>query len=958
MWNKIGFYLTYAFNNLRANGRQTLFGLLCIAAGVTAIVSLQTMGEMIKDTFSGNLKESNLADIRILPEPRPGVSADLDQRSELISGEDVFKIEAVDTISTWLEDQFPGATQVTYRQATTGNSGLVVTNPRNEEVSPLTIPFIVDTQRYPLYGLVRSQDGKTLHDLIQQPTDMVVSRKLANQLKAEVGDLLRLNDSTESYTLRGIVPDDVGGGFDERKIAAGMLGFYYLDVRAVEFFSQMPAAADVIYIRLTDPSQLKTINDAILTQYPYLNTITIEDLKDDNSRLSDIINQLVGIMGMISMLIGGIGIVNTMLVVVRRRTEEIAILKTIGVEPTEVTILFLFEALIIGILGSILGVLLGWLAAYLMRDLVGTFITSSLHFKITPAPALTGFFVGVLITTVFGFLPTLAAGQIRPALVLHPREDSIPVAAQFRMFAALIVVLLLLSMLIRGMFGDLSEIGLNITAFSGVFGIALGAGVGIPTTIQDWLSTPRIHFKRLLQWLFWLLGLPALGFLFGYIFPATLLLFIGFAVIALIYAILWGLIWLIGRIASLEMLIDLKIALRSLRVTRGRHASTLLALVIGVFVLSLITLLVTAVRERFVQQLIRETGGNAIIYVTGEEDSLQKGEQLLTQAYGRASYAVVKNYEVDPISITHNGTEVPFADIQQRLIKKYGDDASRLEDLSTTLSEIDARDVTANLPSFPLYSGRALDSSDVGQPVIVIAANDVTLAAGITVGDTITVKPKGSEQLLSFEIVGLSDQRNSLLSGVSAPNYAPLSYFPEDLETSEIRVIMNIPSSDIPTLREQVSNIPGTFLLETRSLNDLLDRVMSQFSSLLVPMAGLALFTGGIVIANAVALSTMERRRDIATMKAVGIGRWRVLGMLLMEYGLMGFLGGVIGVGIGVVILGVILERFFQGQTGSAASLFTMFWLVLLALGISLAAALASAWNASGEKPLNVLRYK
>ena len=71
-------------------------------------------------------------------------------------------------------------------------------------------------------------------------------------------------------------------------------------------------------------------------------------------------------------------------------------------------------------------------------------------------------------------------------------------------------------------------------------------------------------------------------------------------------------------------------------------------------------------------------------------------------------------------------------------------------------------------------------------------------------------------------------------------------------------------------------------------LNDLINRVIDQFTSFPILVAALALVVGGIVIANSVALSTLERRREIGIMKAVGLQRERVLGMLLLENGLMG----------------------------------------------------------------------
>ena len=72
---------------------------------------------------------------------------------------------------------------------------------------------------------------------------------------------------------------------------------------------------------------------------------------------------MVTVMGLVSLLIGGIGIVNTMLVIVSRRTTEIAVLKTIGLEGEQVTVLFLVEAVLMGIFGSLIGIVLGWLAA-------------------------------------------------------------------------------------------------------------------------------------------------------------------------------------------------------------------------------------------------------------------------------------------------------------------------------------------------------------------------------------------------------------------------------------------------------------------------------------------------------------------------------------------------------------------------------------------------------------------
>src|SRR5215813_11598826 len=65
MIEKLNFYFRHSLNDLRVNGQRTFFALLCIAAGVAAIVSLQTVAVMIGDTLEGNLQATNRGDIRV-----------------------------------------------------------------------------------------------------------------------------------------------------------------------------------------------------------------------------------------------------------------------------------------------------------------------------------------------------------------------------------------------------------------------------------------------------------------------------------------------------------------------------------------------------------------------------------------------------------------------------------------------------------------------------------------------------------------------------------------------------------------------------------------------------------------------------------------------------------------------------------------------------------------------------
>ena len=154
----------------------------------------------------------------------------------------------------------------------------------------------------------------------------------------------------------------------------------------------------------------------------------------------------------------------------------------------------------------------------------------------------------------------------------------------------------------------------------------------------------------------------------------------------------------------------------------------------------------------------------------------------------------------------------------------------------STLQEIDARGVTANLPDFPFYAGRQLDAADAGEHVIVVAANNATLAAGISVGDRLTYAV-GEDDSITFEI-GHDRPAQQHHQRAERPELRAAGPDPPPSARPDVRVIMSVNPSQITGLRRALSNVRGVFVLETESLNDLLNRVIDQFSSFPILVAG------------------------------------------------------------------------------------------------------------------------
>jgi ABC-type antimicrobial peptide transport system permease subunit len=925
MFDQLKFYIKHSLNDMRVNGQRTLFALLCIASGVAAIVSLQTLGVMIDNTLTTSLQEANQADIRIEAaldefeltdeQVREAGSDGLITPSEQF--DDYFNAEGLETLRAWFEENFPGEVETTYRQGLPLTSG--ISSERAGTATPFVVSFVVDTGVFPLYGDIQTLDGRSLAEAIEEPTDMVVSETLADDMNLEIGDVLSIGGATAKFNLVGIIEES--GGTVGQDFFASIVGFYFIDHDAIQFFADIEGTrATTVYTRLADPAREIEINEALLEEYPYLDTTTTADLRDLNETLSGGINDLVSVMGLLSMLIGGIGIINTMQVIVRRRTVEVAVLKTIGLRGRQVTNLFLVEAFLMGVVGSIAGVILGWTLTFALRS-VAENVFGSLPFVFALEPVIIGLIVGILVTTVFGFLPTLSAGQIRPGLVLRPEEALVPRAGWLQSLLALLVVIVAIALIGFGFIGPIAFL----------------------------------------------------------VVPAA------FLTMGILYLLLSLVIWVVGRFFPSFGIVDLKVSLRSMLAARGRVASTLLALVIGVFVLSVVTLLSGTILRQFQQLIELDVGGNVIVAgLASDQSTLDRIETTLDGADGVESYSALAQYGVRLQTVEKPaGNVLTYEEIEAR-VNELGplnpgaappqdeEEGSTTSDfLQFSFGSLDAREIGDNLPELPFYAGRQLNQSDAGENHIVISRDNFSGNAGIEVGDQLTFSFENSRLAAfglsdenaptrTYEVVGIIDRTSAIgTAGFTSPMYAPIDALPDSVAPSTVSAIVQVDEDAISDVRSELQEIPGVLVAETRLLNDLVNSLVEQFTSLPILVAALSLLVGGIVIANSVALTTMERRREIAVMKAVGLQRERVLGMLLLENGLMGLIGGVIGVGIGLILLLTLLDTIFPGlDTAGSVPYGTAVLLMLLCVVIAVIAAMLSSWNASGEKPLNVLRYE
>jgi len=227
--------------------------------------------------------------------------------------------------------------------------------------------------------------------------------------------------------------------------------------------------------------------------------------------------------------------------------------------------------------------------------------------------------------------------------------------------------------------------------------------------------------------------------------------------------------------------------------------------------------------------------------------------------------------------------------------------------------------------------------------------------SGWHVGDALDVTPVGGAPL-QLHIVGF--YRPASVGALARAGEA-LIVAREGLEkvTAEgvLRVDAAVPVAQLEAAATAVgAALPEALVVSAADVSAMQARTYIDLFLFVVAVAGLALVAAAMLIANTVGLAMVQRAREIAVMKAVGFSQGRVLGVIVLEHGLVGLIGGATGlVGAGVV-LAVINQ--LQPQAQLALNPALAIGILALAVGVALGSAALVARRPAGMRPLAVLR--
>jgi putative ABC transport system permease protein len=372
-----------ALNRIWATKVRSLLTMLGVVIGVAAIVALTS----IVDGASQGINKS----LATLGTNQLNITA---MATDALSEQDAFALGKLDGVSVMFVQ--------------TQNEGTIATEDKRVNARLVGVSEHYFEAVKPDIALGSYLSGSSF---AASAKDVVFGADAANDLgltASMLGQTVKLNG--QDFRLVGVLDDQAGFGTSGR---------VYVTLNAArKLFSQYPYVSSIVVQAETPEAvdALQLASDKLLRERYGLSeetdaryTITNQaSLIAAVSSITDTLGLLLtGIAG-ISLVVGGIGIMNIMLVSVRERTREIGVRRAIGAKQSNILIQFLIEAIVLSLAGGVVGLILGEIAAYFLA-IIGDWV-----FSIQLETVLLALGFSLVVGVVFGVWPARTAAKLEP----------------------------------------------------------------------------------------------------------------------------------------------------------------------------------------------------------------------------------------------------------------------------------------------------------------------------------------------------------------------------------------------------------------------------------------------------------------------------------------------------------------------------------------------------------------
>jgi putative ABC transport system permease protein len=387
---------------LFGNWARSVLTTLGVVIGVAAVILIMSLGAGVQGQVTGQLNA--LGPNLITVAPGSGGASETGAPPDDEGGPPGVGAGAVSTLTTEDADAVAKLPSVT-----AASSSVSVTLP----IEGAGYSFAGVDPSYREINSVKLQSGRFVQDDNELVLTAATARDLLNSgPEASVGETVAIRG--EQYEVVGISRESTGGGFAAQAASSYMNVDDALALSGAQNVSQITALAknpDAVDATAKDISaELKAAHGGAED----FSVTTQEQLLSSFTQITDVLT--IGLTGIaaISLLVGGIGVMNIMLVSVTERTREIGVRKALGASNTDVLSQFLLEAVLLSVFGGLVGIGVGVGVSAVLPT-----ISANLATVVTLNSVLIASGASVLIGIVFGVLPAYRSAGLQPVEALR-----------------------------------------------------------------------------------------------------------------------------------------------------------------------------------------------------------------------------------------------------------------------------------------------------------------------------------------------------------------------------------------------------------------------------------------------------------------------------------------------------------------------------------------------------------
>ncbi|MFA5076111.1 MAG: ABC transporter permease [Patescibacteria group bacterium] len=388
---------------LLANKARSGLTILGIVIGVGSVIAMVAIGQGSQGSIESNIQSLGSNLIQIMPGQQGGQGYQVSQgqgSAKTLTMEDVTAIQDEVDLVKAVAPATSSRYQITAKGTNTNTSIVGTTSNyapiKNIEMTDGT--FITD-QNIKSTSKVAVLGPTTRDDLFGEAAANVV------------GQTIRINKI--NFKVIGITKAKGGSGFNNQD------DIIYIPISTAQQFFTGGQYVNSINVQTIDEESMTAVQDAItallLSRHgitdPTLADFRImnqADILESASSITKTLTLLLAAVASISLIVGGIGIMNMMLTTVTERTREIGLRKAVGAKRRDINRQFLAEAVMLTFIGGIIGIIFGWLASYAVYKFGG------IAAQVSSTSVILAFGVSAVIGIIFGYYPAQRASKLNP----------------------------------------------------------------------------------------------------------------------------------------------------------------------------------------------------------------------------------------------------------------------------------------------------------------------------------------------------------------------------------------------------------------------------------------------------------------------------------------------------------------------------------------------------------------